>query len=111
MLHVKDLYSLLKIQLSDIDRHSGVIHNVGGGKGNSVSLMELTDMCRMVTGNTIKISPEVEGRPADIRLYISDNRKVCSATGWQPVITSRQIITDIYNWIRDNEGMLEGVLA
>ena len=110
ILHVKDLYSLIKIQLADINKYNGVIYNVGGGRENSISLLELTDMCRTISGNTIRITSETDQRPADIRLYISDNRKICSATGWRPIISPQEIITEIYSWIQENENILEGVL-
>lgn len=46
VLHVKDLYRLLEIELKNINAHSGQVYNVGGGLERSVSLLELTRLSR-----------------------------------------------------------------
>jgi len=66
ILHIKDLYSLLKIQLDNIPKLSGHIFNVGGGPKNSISLMELTNLCHQITGKRIELSSDQLTRPGDI---------------------------------------------
>ena len=82
----------------DMERHVGKTYNVGGGLAGSVSLRELTDLCEAVTGNRIEIASVPETRPADIPLYITDNRKVTEATGWRPKIAPKDILVDIFAW-------------
>jgi len=110
ILHVDDLFKLIDVQLNDIEKIKGDVFNVGGGRERSVSLKELTDLCRQLTGNTIPIKKIVANRPADIKLYLSDNTKVTQFTGWQPERTIESMIEDILNWIQCNEIQLEGIL-
>ncbi len=111
ILHVKDLYRLLDIQIRDMDAHNGEIYNVGGGKERTVSLLELTDLCRKYTGNNIPIKSVDEDRPGDIRIYITDNSKVTEKTGWKPEITVDQIIEEISIWIKENSEPLRPLLS
>lgn len=111
ILHVKDLFRLLEIQINDLDRHSGEIYNVGGGLERSISLLELTNLCEKYTGNKVPINSVVEDRAGDIRIYITDNSKVTKKTGWKPEITIDEIIKEISTWIKDNHEKLKPILA
>lgn len=111
ILHVADLYQLLRQQLTQIDKHNCEIFNVGGGVDVSVSLKELTDLCVQETGRQIPIQTQPETRTGDIPVYISDCRKVQEATGWKPTYTTKAIVADVHRWIRDNENTLRTVLA
>ena len=110
MLHVKDLYRLIDWQLHHIDKVDGEIMNVGGGVEVSASLQELTKICQKVTGKTIPISTVAENRPADIRLYVTDNTKVTNLTGWAPQIGMEQIVSEITAWLEENREALEPIL-
>lgn len=111
MLHVRDLYRLLEIQLSRIDEYSGEIFNVGGGLERSVSLAELTQICQKCTGRSVPISSVKEDRAGDIKLYITDNTKVTGRTGWVPSIGVEDIIREITEWISHNDEKLRPILA
>ncbi len=111
VLHVKDLYRLLDMQINDIDAHNGELYNVGGGIERTISLLELTDLSQKYTGNIIPIKRINEERPGDIRIYITDNSKITKKTGWEPIITIDQIINEIANWIREESDMLNPVLS
>lgn len=111
ILHIKDLYNLLEIEIDNIDLHNGEIYNVGGGLERSISLLELTKLCQKYTGNKIPIENIFEDRTGDIRIYITDNSKVTEKTGWKPKITIDQTMEDIYNWIKDNSELLRPILS
>ena len=66
VLHVEDLVELVRRQMADMARHSGALYNVGGGRQNSVSLAELTAMCRSRAGATIPIDADHATRDADV---------------------------------------------
>ncbi|HET6227006.1 MAG TPA: GDP-mannose 4,6-dehydratase, partial [Bacteroidia bacterium] len=110
VLHVNDLCELIDFQLHNMDTLNGRLFNVGGGEKISVSLKELTAICQKVTGNKVNIASVDEDRPADIRMYITDNSNVITATGWQPTTEIEAIVLDIYHWIRDNENLLKPIL-
>jgi CDP-paratose 2-epimerase len=111
ILHVDDLFDLLVLQTQDIARHDGRVCNVGGGKGCSVSLRELTRQCAAITGRTLPIASDPATRPADIPWYVSDSRLVRQQTGWQPRRPVETILLDIHRWLLDARAHLEPILG
>ncbi len=111
ILHVKDLFDLLTIQLKDLNSLNGQILNVGGGRQVSISLYELTDICQKITNKKVSIRNIVEDRAADIRIYLTDNQKVTSLTGWKPQISVINIMDEIIRWIQDNKELLRPIFG
>jgi CDP-paratose 2-epimerase len=111
MLHVNDLYNLLEIQLKNPLKYTGRPWNVGGGRDVSVSLNELTSICRSITGNTIRINSVKENRVADIPWYITDSNEIKNVSGWEPTYSVEKIMSEIYEWIKGNEDMLKPILG
>jgi len=111
ILHVDDLLRLVAYQMDHIEELSGQTFNVGGGPEVSVSLQELTTLCQQATGNTIDIAEVPENRPADIRLYITDNARVAQMTGWRPERDPQAIVDEIARWIKDHREALRAILA
>ncbi|MEE8479906.1 MAG: NAD-dependent epimerase/dehydratase family protein [Desulfobacterales bacterium] len=111
ILHIRDLYELLLIQLNNISQYSGETYNVGGGKKSNVSLSELTHLCQEISGNRIPIKNVSESRPGDIPWYISDCNKIQSFSGWKPCFTITGIVQEIAEWIRDNKKILRPILT
>jgi CDP-paratose 2-epimerase len=111
LLHVDDLAELLAIQLGDLARFSGQTFNVGGGVTSSLSLQETTQLCREITGNDIPVHRHADNRPADMKLYITDNQRVTAATGWSPRRGPRETLASIYDWIRAEEATVRHIWA
>ena len=111
MVHVDDILRLVLAQMARMDDWTGRTFNVGGGVDVSASLRELTEACRAATGKTIAIGSALEDRPADIRLYITDNTYITHTTGWRPERTVPMIVEDIVRWIRDHEDTLRPILG
>lgn len=111
LLHVDDLIDLVLEQMSDVSRWNGRVYNVGGGLDVSTSLLELTEICRDVTGRTVAIEPVAETSPLDIRVYLSDARKVQRDFAWSPQRSVRTIVEEIHDWIVAHEEELRAVLA
>ena len=110
ILHVDDLVDLIDMQIHQMEKFNGKIYNVGGGLVNSASLLEMTAICQKITGNKITIGSEKQTRPADLRMYITDNSLIAKEIGWKPKKSVETIFKDIYNWIKDNEKQLETIL-
>ena len=110
LLHVDDLFDLLDIQIESWKQVNGQIFNVGGGNDVSLSLLETTALCEKLTSNKITIGGNKITRPADLCMYITDNRKVTQELGWKPKKDAEMILEDIYLWIQDNEKIIEKVL-
>ena len=111
ILHVNDLIELVDYQIHHIDKVNSQIYNVGGGREHSASLFEMTQICSEITGNTIDIAEIPENRPADIRIYITDNSLVAAQTGWKPRISVHSIFEEVYLWLQDNNQQLKNILG
>jgi CDP-paratose 2-epimerase len=111
LIHIKDLFDIIDLQIHEIEKFNGQIFNIGGSRKVSASLMELTALCQNITGNKIPIQSITENRKADIKIYLSDCNKINSITNWEPKISVSQIMEDIYYWITKNETQLKPILS
>lgn len=110
ILHVDDLVELIDLQIHQIEKFQGKIYNVGGGKENSTSLLEMTKICQKISGNKIQIDEVAETRTADLRIFVTDNSKIQNEIGWKPKKSVEIVFQDIYDWIKENEKQLESIL-
>lgn len=110
ILHIEDLCRLIDIQIHQWDKARDQVFNVGGGYENSVSLLELSGLVEGITGNRIDITAVQENRPADIRIYITDNSKVMNLLQWKPEKNIRTLLEESYHWIRENQSNLKHIL-
>jgi len=110
LLHIDDLFDLMDMQATSMDKTNGKTYNVGGGKAVSLSLLETTKLCEEITGNKIHFERIDGNRPADIVIYISDNGEVTSDFGWQPRRSAGKILDDIHTWMKDNENDIANCL-
>jgi CDP-paratose 2-epimerase len=111
LLHIDDVVDLVERQLISRDQWHGQTFNAGGGREVSLSLRETTDLCREITGNDVEVSSAGESRPGDVRIYLSDCSALFAHTDWRPQRDARQILTDIYDWVRANEALVLGALG
>src|SRR5450631_3276913 len=109
-LHIDDFCALLLEQIGDFETYQGRLWNVGGGLPFSLSLLETTRLCEEITGNRLQIAPVAETRPADVRIYLTDHRRLSAVNGWQPQRDAHTTLTDIFNWIRDSEDLVKHAL-
>lgn len=111
LIHIDDIYQVIKLQLQNFDDYNADTYNIGGGLANSLSLQELTRLCQEVTGNTVGIVSVKEDRAADLRFFIADSTKFLNKSGLKWQKNTKQSIRDIYEWIRDNEADLKPILS
>ena len=110
ILHISDLCVVIDKQINNWSMVNNQIFNIGGGKNNSVSLLELTKLVNEITGIYIPIYGEKKTRDADIRIFLTDNTKIKNMLDWEPNHDSKKIIEDTFNWIINNKNELEGIL-
>lgn len=110
ILHIDDLCDLILLQIERLDEFNGEIFNVGGGQKNSASLLEMTVLCREITGETIPIRADPQTRSNDLIWYITDNSKVSRSYGWEPKRTIKETITDINQWLCSNQDVLHNII-
>lgn len=111
LMHPDDLFDLLQRQLGALDRCTGRVYNAGGGRDGSVSLRELTDICREATGREVPLSSDPRTSSVDIPVYLSDSGRAERELGWRPRRTPREMISEIVGWVRENEDLLRPVFA
>jgi CDP-paratose 2-epimerase len=110
VLHVEDVYALIRTQLSDFKKHAGRVYNAGGGAANAVSLRELSALCETATGQTLNFSAHAETHPADIPWYVTDNTEVTRETGWAPRKSVPEILADTVKWLTEHKAALAPLL-
>jgi CDP-paratose 2-epimerase len=108
---VSDLCELVAEQIQTLPAHDGKVSNVGGGAARSLSLMELTDMCRDLTGTRIPVGSDPETRPADIPYYVSDCTALFRRTQWRPRRGLDRILADTHRWLVDERSWLEPIMC
>jgi CDP-paratose 2-epimerase len=110
VLHVADLYCLIREQVARIATHSGKTYNVGGGAGCSISLVELTEACVRRAGRRMKIGSQPQTNPVDIPFYVTDNTVVSAATGWCPRYSMDEILDEVFDWLGEHRQELAVIL-
>lgn len=112
VMHAADLLDLIDFQLANLQLFNGKTLNVGGGKEHSFSLLELTELCREVTGNSIAIDQVPENRAADVRIYLSNCNQLKSLTGnhWAPKRNVKTLVAETFEWLKANEHQLKAIL-
>lgn len=110
VLHIDDFCDLVVDQLQNFDAYQGNRYNAGGGPSNAASLHELTTLCEQITGNQIPITPDPETRPADVKLYITDNRRLTADHDWTPQRTLAQTLESIHHWLTNAGDDIKTVL-
>jgi CDP-paratose 2-epimerase len=111
ILHVRDLFDLIQLQVEAPERWDGRVYNVGGGNEVSVSLRELTEVCVQETGKAVPIASDPATAGVDLRIYVTDARRAEIDFGWRPTRDPVRIVRDIRAWIERNQDTLESILA
>lgn len=106
-LHVDDFCELIVDQIRHFGEYCGGRWNAGGGRANSVSLLELTGLARAAAGQTVPIGSVPANRPADVRIYLTDSRRISAVRGWKPKRDAVTTVTDIARWIERDRASLE----
>jgi CDP-paratose 2-epimerase len=110
VLHVADLCDLVRLQIADMSRYDGGTFNVGGGRDRSVSLRELTAMCRERAGRTIPLGSIETTNAADVPYYTTDNGQISAVSGWTPRRGPGDVLDDVFAWLGEHRAMLSPIL-
>jgi len=105
LLYIDDLIDLGLKCVENIGKVKGEIFNVGGGKENTLSLLELLDIMEEKG-----VKPEVkfsQARPGDQKVFIADIRKAKKLLGWKPTISVEVGIEKLLHWLEGNFAEIE----
>jgi CDP-paratose 2-epimerase len=111
VLHIGDLTALVARQVGHGAPLGGAVYAVGGGRGCSCSLRELTALCSDATGVRMEIPVDPVVREGDVPLFITDASRVQAAFGWAPERGMKDVVEDIAGWIRAARDTLRPILA
>jgi CDP-paratose 2-epimerase len=100
ILCVEDLVDAFLLAQEHMSTQAGQAFNIGGGPGNTISLLELLDLIGELLGR----KPTVEfdrWRTGDQRYYVSDTGKFQHITGWKPNIGVSEGVERLVQWLRE----------
>jgi CDP-paratose 2-epimerase len=103
ILCVDDLVDAFVLAQKHMSTESGQAFNIGGGPGNTVSLLELIDLIGELLGQR----PEVEfatWRPGDQRYYVSDTGRFQRSMEWAPKVSVQDGLERLARWLSDARG-------
>ena len=102
LLHANDMVSLYLLAASEIAKISGHAFNIGGGMGNSMSVLELLQHLQIVVD--VKLNwHHIPPRASDQRVFVADIRKVREFLGWEPRVGYQEGINSMLTWVRGME--------
>lgn len=104
VLHVEDLVRAYEAVIERQVPVSGQAFNIGGGPGNTLSLLELLAYLEEELG--IKIPLQWCGwRPGDQPVFVCDLGKAMRLLDWRPQISARNGVRQLIRWVRDNQDL------
>lgn len=101
ILFIEDLVDAFLLARERMKALSGQAFNIGGGPENTVSLVELLDLIREISG----AAPPVRfgaWRSGDQKYYVTDSGKFRHATGWSPRTGVREGVGELYRWLAES---------
>lgn len=102
VLWVGDLVKAFEAFIHCDFRYKGEVFNMGGGTQNTLSLLELIDVLKKISGKNVKIKLS-DWRKFDQKVYISDTTKAQKLLKWKPTVSPEEGVQKIYNWILQND--------
>jgi CDP-paratose 2-epimerase len=104
ILDVGDAVNAYVRALGNIDRVAGRAFNLGGGPANAVSLLELIEEMRTVTGRDIDLSFE-DWRQGDQRWFVADTSAARAALGLPAPRGWREGVARLAEWLAGERGL------
>jgi CDP-paratose 2-epimerase len=104
ILDVGDAVNAYVASLKNIDRVHGRAFNLGGGPDNAVSLVQLIDEMRVITGRDIELSFE-DWRQGDQRWFVADTSAARAALDLPTRRGWREGVKRLAEWLADERGL------
>lgn len=102
VLHVEDIARAYEAAIENRAKVRGQAFNIGGGAGNTLSLLELLDLLRKELGKPID-PIFADWRPGDQPVFVCNLAKANDLLSWQPQLSVTQGVRQLIGWVRDNE--------
>ena len=98
VLRGEDLVRLYAAAYEHRNRVAGEIFNIGGGRENSLSLLELFALLGRLTGTTL-VHSHNPPRQSDQKVFVADIRKAARLLDWTPTIDKEEGIARMIKWV------------
>ena len=103
ILFITDLLDAFDKTVENIERTKGQAYNIGGGRNNSISILELLKFLEKELGiepSEVSFGP---WRLADQKVYISNTQKAKGEFGWEPTVSKEEGIGSLHEWMKRKE--------
>jgi CDP-paratose 2-epimerase len=101
VLYVDDLVDAFERARVDADRLAGHAFNLGGGPGNTLSLLELLAEIGRLTGRAPDVRFE-DWRVGDQKYYVSRTQAFEAATGWRARTRVPEGLASLHEWLAES---------
>ena len=103
-LWIDDLLDAYQAAIDRIDDVKGEVFNLGGGPGNTLSLLELVAILEAHFGRSL--APGFAAwRPGDQPVFVADIRKAAARLDWSPRVGTREGVARLLAWVDANHGL------
>jgi len=104
VLHVDDLARAYEAAYAHREAAAGQVFNIGGGPGNTMSLLELLAYLEAELGIKMPLQWS-DWRPGDQPVFVCNIGKAQRLLEWQPTIGVSDGVRSLIHWVRDNAGL------
>lgn len=105
LLYVDDLLDAYMKVFSSYNNLKSHCFNIGGGKQNSLSLIETARKIENITGSKYKIKFE-KPRTGDQKYFISDNSNLMRSVNWSPETSIDEGINKLIKWLKSDKSRI-----
>lgn len=101
LLYIDDVTKAFDLAVQKIGRVAGEGTNLGGGRKNAVSLLEVISFLEQLTHRKVQLR-FADWRPGDNKCYYTNIGKAREILKWQPSTSWKEGIARTYNWVQEN---------
>jgi len=98
VLHAEDMVKLYYSAIEHIEQANGQAFNIGGGVGNSLSLLELFAMLNSKLGIEMTYT-QLPSRESDQRVFVADITKANGLLKWKPEVSADLGVSKMLEWV------------
>ena len=110
LLYIDDVISAFDLGIEKINKCSGEAINLGGGRENTVSLLETIRFIESLVRRKIPLAFS-SWRPGDNKCYYTDYRKSERLLGWTPRVNWQEGIRKTLEWVEGNTPQMVAVIS
>jgi CDP-paratose 2-epimerase len=107
VLFVDDLINLYLATMNS-KKTIGKVYNIGGGRKNKISIIQLIQLLEIKLKKKIKYS-YYRSRIGDQKVFISNNSKIYIDTKWKPTTSINRGLDKTILWIKENINLIKKI--